>query len=92
MYLKLLPGNMEKIEETMVSSDHLTMVKVLHAMRPHFTYMGMNDASEKAGDIEGLVRENENLNQIPALIKSVHTDCLTSQVELSEVLNEGQQK
>ncbi|MFT7346753.1 MAG: signal transduction histidine kinase/DNA-binding response OmpR family regulator [Cryomorphaceae bacterium] len=92
MYLKLLPGNMEKIEETMVSSDHLTMVKVLHAMRPHFTYMGMSDASEKAGDIEGLVRENENLNQIPALIKSVHTDCLTSQVELSEVLNEGQQK
>lgn len=92
MYLKLLPGNMEKIEETMASSDHLTMVKVLHAMRPHFTYMGMNDASEKAGDIEGLVRENENLNQIPALIKSVHADCLTSQVELSEVLNEGQQK
>lgn len=87
MYLKLLPGNIEKIEANMATEDNATLVKVLHAMRPHLNYMGMSDAAEKAGNIEGYVRESQNIEQIPAMIKSIHADCLQSQIELTEILN-----
>ena len=86
LYLKLLPGNIEKIEAAMSSNDNASLVKVLHSMRPHLNYMGMSDAAEKAGDIEGYVREGTSLDLIPEYIKSIHADCLTSKDELSSVI------
>jgi len=86
LYLKLLPGNIEKIEAAMSSNDNATLVKVLHAMRPHFNYMGMKDAAEKAENIEGYVREGANLERVPDYIKSIHADCLSSKDELSLVI------
>ncbi len=88
MYLKLLPGNIDKIESAMTSRDNETLVKVLHAMRPHLNYMGMKEAAEKASEIEAYVREQENIDRIPAYIKSIHADCIQSREELTEIVEQ----
>jgi signal transduction histidine kinase/CheY-like chemotaxis protein/HPt (histidine-containing phosphotransfer) domain-containing protein len=87
MYLKLLPGNIEKIESALASKDNETLVKVLHAMRPHLNYMGMNNAAELAGNIEKAVREEADQSFVPEAAETILNHCKKSEGELNEWLS-----
>jgi len=86
MYLKLLPGNLEKIEAAHNENDNEQLVKVLHSMRPHLNYMGMKDAAELAGNIENAVREASDQSFIPEAAETILKECKQSEGELNEWL------
>jgi len=82
LYLKLLPDNLSKIEAALNSSNFPELVKVMHAMRPHLKYMGMENASTLAAEIENNVQESKNLDKINEMSQLVLKDCNLSKDEL----------
>ncbi|MCZ4409840.1 ATP-binding protein [Cryomorphaceae bacterium 1068] len=87
MYLKLLPGNLEKIEAATAQNDNELLVKVLHSMRPHLNYMGMKKAAEIAGNIESAVREEADQSFVPEAAQTILNQCKKSEGELNEWLS-----
>lgn len=86
LYLKLLPGNIDKIGAAIDTKDYDALVKVIHAMRPHLNYMGMNETSEWAADIENSIREDKKEESVFELATKLKTNCSKSKVELQEKL------
>ncbi|MEM9052186.1 MAG: response regulator, partial [Bacteroidota bacterium] len=87
MYLKLLPGNIDKIKGASDRSDNELLVKVLHSMRPHLNYMGMKISAELAGNIENAVREEEDQSFVPEAAQTILKHCEKSEIELNEWLS-----
>jgi signal transduction histidine kinase/CheY-like chemotaxis protein len=86
LYLKLLPDNILKITAANEAANHPELVKVIHAMRPHLKYMGMENASQIAALIEQNIREVTNLEQIEEMANKILHDCKQSKLELEPLL------
>jgi signal transduction histidine kinase/response regulator RpfG family c-di-GMP phosphodiesterase len=86
LYLKLLPDNIKKIAAANDAANHVELVKVIHAMRPHLKYMGMEQASILAAQIEHNVHEVVNLDEIEQMANTILADCKLSQQELESLL------
>lgn len=86
IYLKLLPKNMQRIEQAKSEANHELLVKVLHSMRPHLNYMGMKESAELAASIENAVREDRNQEFVPEAAETILTHCQKSQSELNDWL------
>ena len=86
LYLKLLPGNIDKIGNAVESKDYEGLVKVIHAMRPHLNYMGMTVTSEWAAEIENSIREDRKEESVLELASQLKLNCEKSKVELEKRL------
>lgn len=82
LYLKLLPDNISKIERALMSQNINELVKLIHTIRPHLNYMGMNVASTQAEELENNIRENQNIDQIEYKTRLILNHCRKSQEEL----------
>jgi HPt (histidine-containing phosphotransfer) domain-containing protein len=87
MYLKLLPGNLEKIREARAEKDNEKLVKVLHSMRPHLTYLGMKESADLASSVEDVIREGGDESFIPGAANTILAHCQKSEIELNEWLS-----
>jgi CheY-like chemotaxis protein/HPt (histidine-containing phosphotransfer) domain-containing protein len=88
LYLKLLPGNLEKIGSALGAKDLVSLIKIIHSMRPHLSYMGMEEAAKMAADMENFTHEGNRDSEVLDLAKTMVAHCEKSQVELEMLLPE----
>ncbi|MBX2907287.1 MAG: tetratricopeptide repeat protein [Taibaiella sp.] len=85
IYLKVTPGNLEKIGVAAAKEDYTTLARVVHAMKAHLNYMGMSEARKIADEIESLATTGNDLDRVPQLIDDLENHCLLSRDELSVI-------
>ena len=83
LYLKSTPANLQKIEQALENKDYRTVSGIVHAMKPHLHYMGIRQGHQWAESIEHLIAEEAQLEQLPALVKSLREVCSRSYEELA---------
>jgi signal transduction histidine kinase/CheY-like chemotaxis protein/HPt (histidine-containing phosphotransfer) domain-containing protein len=86
LYLKLLPGNLEKIALALGAKDLVSLIKTIHSMRPHLSYMGMEEAAKMAAEMENFAHEGNRDSEVLDLAKTMVEHCEKSQVELEMLL------
>ncbi len=86
LYLKLLPENLSKIQIAIDNTDYEMLVAIIHSMRPHLNYMGMNQASAIASELENNIRQKNNLESVMNMASSVKELCVKSEKELEILL------
>ena len=85
MYLKSTPQNIEKINGALKGNDHALVKTVVHSMKPHFNFMGMQATRLKADQIEELIESDKNETKtLSDLIHSMIEDCKVSLQEISK--------
>jgi HPt (histidine-containing phosphotransfer) domain-containing protein len=84
--LKLLPGNLEKIALALGAKDLVSLIKTIHSMRPHLSYMGMEEAAKMAAEMENFAHEGNRDSEVLDLAKTMVEHCEKSQVELEMLL------
>lgn len=87
IYLKVTPGNLEKINAALVKQDYAGIAKTVHAMKAHLNYMGMKEARGIAEEIELLASGETGLEKLPQLISILELNCRQSVDELAVALS-----
>ena len=82
IYLKVTPGNLEKIKAAANDKEYRLLSKTVHTMKAHLNYMGMKPTRKVAEKIELYAKEQTNLEELPQLIYKLQDDCIQSMEEL----------
>lgn len=82
IYLRVTPGNLEKINKAVNEKEYYTLSRTVHAMKAHLNYMGMKETRKLAEKIELCAKEQNNLAELPQLIYKLQSDCNKSMEEL----------
>jgi len=82
IYLDLAPQNLEKINHALSEKDYPAIQRTVHAMKAHFTYMGMKAARGIAERIEKESAEGKNYDELFSLIEKLNAYGQTSFGEL----------
>ena len=83
IYLKVTPGNLEKIDKAAKEKDYRQLAKTVHAIKAQLNYMGMKETRKLAERIELCAKEQTDLEELPQLINKLQEDCKKSVEELS---------
>lgn len=83
IYLKVTPGNIEKIVNAAEKKDYVILAKTVHAIKAQLNYMGMKQTRKLAELIELHIKEQKNLDELPQLIYKLQEDSKGSIKELS---------
>lgn len=79
MYLNSVPNDIQRIEAAHKSGDYKTLKTVMHSMKPHFNFMGMQATRAKADQVEELITNgNHNTEKLDLLVRSIVGDCEAS--------------
>ena len=60
LYSQSAPQNIEKIKSFLKNDDFTNVKLIIHSMKPHFTFMGMDKTRVLAEEIEDLISQNED--------------------------------
>jgi HPt (histidine-containing phosphotransfer) domain-containing protein len=89
IFLNQTPAYFENLEQAIASHDWATVAEISHKVRPTFTFVGVEGATEKLAEMERNARSGENLQQIVAdfaflnpLVQSVFVKLKTIRAEL----------
>ena len=82
IYLKVTPGNLDKIDKALEEKNYTGLAQTVHAMKAHLNYMGMKPTRAVAEEIELSATEQNNLEQLPNLIAKLRGDWEQSYKEL----------
>jgi len=82
IYLKLTPGNLEKINKAGTEKDYASLSQTVHGMKPRLDFMGMKEAKAVAQKIELYATGQNNLELLPDLIALLQSDYDKSEEEL----------
>ena len=82
IYLKVTPANLTKIRTALADKAYTVLAKTVHAMKAHFTYMGMAETRKIADEIELIVSTGEHFDLLYQLVNDLEHDCIRSQDEL----------
>ena len=83
IYLKVTPGNLEKIRKALKENNYKLLATTVHAMKAHLNYMGMKQTRELADRIEENANEQRDLEGLPELIEQLGRDWEQSKGELN---------
>jgi signal transduction histidine kinase/CheY-like chemotaxis protein len=84
MYLNGINDNLKKVWDSHSTQDYASLSRIAHTIKPHFNYMGMNEAKKVSETIENYAGESRNLEQLPALISQLNELCKKSVEELGK--------
>ena len=82
IYLQQTPRNLEELEQAIDREDVKTVSRVVHTMKPHLAYMGMDATSELVLKIEGELKESSDLDSSRPYLDKLNEDCRKSVEEL----------
>ncbi len=78
IYLRVTPGNLEKISNAANEKEYRSLAKTVHAIKAQLNYMGMKETRKLAEKIELCAKEQNNLEELPQLIYKLQEDCRRS--------------
>ena len=87
MFLKSTPEEMERLQSLHTKKNYPEIGALVHSFKAKFTYMGMQQLTDIAKEIEHNAKEDKNLEQIGTLIQELVTHCEIAYKELAELLN-----
>lgn len=73
-FLKEIPRTILGINEAIFDQDLDTVNKLVHKIKPGYSYMGFGEVSEKISRIQELTRSSSNLPQIEVFCKELDED------------------
>lgn len=73
-FLKDIPRIVVGIMEAFYDHDFLTLRKLVHKVKPGYSYMGFTDVSEKITRIQELSRQESRINELEALCRELEDD------------------
>lgn len=86
-FLKTTPEAFERIEQALTESDWKKVGSVAHKLKTSFSFMGMDGTVELAKKVQDCGLNEENTDEIPALVESMVKDFNNAKGELEEELN-----
>jgi HPt (histidine-containing phosphotransfer) domain-containing protein len=79
MFLNYVPSDILRIENAMQAGDYKTLKTVMHSLKPHFNFMGMQETRTKADQVEELIiNGQQDTGQLAILVQSIIDDCEAS--------------
>lgn len=66
IFLNQTPAYFENLEQAIALQDWTTVAEISHKVRPTFTFVGVEGATEKLAEMERNARLGENLEQVVA--------------------------
>lgn len=88
MFLKNIPGLLEKIDEHLANKDWQSLKVSIHSIKPQLTFMGAKETSSFAQGIESDLNNEKDLDTIPDRVESLKNTVKRLISELSgEVAN-----
>ncbi len=73
-FLKEIPRTILGINEALFEQDLDTVNKLVHRIKPGYSYMGFGEVSDKISQIQELTRSKSNLPQLEVLCKELDDD------------------
>ena len=87
MFLKFTPEEMERLQNMYNEKNYREIGTLVHSFKAKFTYMGMQQLTEIAKEIEHNTKEEKNLEQVGVLIQELVTHCEIAYQELNLLLD-----
>jgi PAS domain S-box-containing protein len=87
-FLKEIPRTIVGINEAFFDQDMETLDKLIHKIKPGFTYMGFGEVSDKIVRIQELAKLRTNMNELELLCRELDEDSRFIIVILKEIHKE----
>jgi len=84
MYLESTPTNINKIEAALRQKDYPALKLIVHSMKPHLNFMGMERTRNLANKIEETISTNKLQDSLEKMVAQLCGECRKSIIELSE--------
>ena len=86
MFLEDTPDCLTKIESAINKSDHGTIQRISHKMKPSMGFMGMSDLEKSVAQMEKKAEEKQPISEIGLLFNQVKLQCEMAFIELRQEL------
>ncbi len=73
-FIKEIPRTIVGINEAYYDQDYATVGKLVHKIKPGYSYMGFSEVSEKISRIQELTKSRGNLDELEHLCKELDED------------------
>ncbi len=90
LFLEQTPDAISKLEKSCSEKDWKTLRFVAHKMKPSFSFVGLNELSDKVNSVEEYSENEIHLNRLPEMIADIKSVCSKAIEELTEQKKEFQ--
>jgi signal transduction histidine kinase/CheY-like chemotaxis protein/HPt (histidine-containing phosphotransfer) domain-containing protein len=87
LFLQSTPEELNRLQHLYKEQNYKEVGTLVHSFKAKFTYMGMQQLTEIAKEIEHNTKEEKNLEHVGTLIQELVNNCDIAYNELKELLN-----
>lgn len=84
MFLQMAPGQLTSIQDKLGAKDWPALRTAAHSFKPQLNYMGIASLKDVILKIEHNANEEENLEELPAMVENLVETTQKAMVELEE--------
>jgi len=86
-FLDSIPKSIQEIKMNTKAAEWTELARAIHKIKPSLTLIGLHSSKEKALFIEGLAKQQKNIDQIPSLANNLCEELTDALRELGEMSN-----